>query len=93
MYLKSFSDIVVEYGASTEMKLVVDAFPHATIIWYKEDKQITVNDSFNLSPDSSILSIKNMQLKLKGNYSVKVGNENEEKIITFKVDISGIGEC
>ncbi|CAH2087946.1 unnamed protein product [Euphydryas editha] len=83
-------DVVIEYGASAEMKLIIDAFPPATIIWYKNDNKVTINDNFNISSDSSILTIKNMHLKLQGKYSVKVANEKEEKTISFKVKISGI---
>nr|XP_026491834.1 hemicentin-1-like isoform X1 [Vanessa tameamea] len=82
-------DITLEYGKTIDLKFIINASPPAIISWYKNDKQITVNDNYNLSSDNTILTIRNMLPKLKGKYTVKAVNDNTERNVTFNVSIIG----
>ncbi|XP_050355402.1 hemicentin-1-like [Nymphalis io] len=83
------NDVTIEFGKSNDFKFVINAMPPATITWYKNNVQITVNDNYNLSPDNTILTIKSMIPKLKGKYTIKAANDNVERNFTFNVFITG----
>ncbi|XP_046970773.1 hemicentin-1-like [Vanessa cardui] len=82
-------DVSIEYGKTIDLKFIINAYPPATITWYKDDEQITINDNYNLSSDNTVLTIKNMLPKLKGKYTVKAVNDITERNVTFNVLIIG----
>ncbi|OWR49308.1 hemicentin-2 [Danaus plexippus plexippus] len=87
--LESPKDLVIEYGSSSVLNFKVNAYPAATIGWYKKRKELFNDDDYEISADGSTLKIKYMHQSLRGFYSVKAMNEEEKKIIYFKIDMSG----
>ncbi|XP_061380842.1 hemicentin-1-like isoform X2 [Danaus plexippus] len=87
--LESPKDLVIEYGSSSVLNFKVNAYPPATIGWYKKRKELFNDDDYEISADGSTLKIKYMHQGLRGFYSVKAMNEEEKKIIYFKIDMSG----
>ncbi|CAG9571838.1 unnamed protein product [Danaus chrysippus] len=87
--LESPKDLVIEYGSSNVLNFKVNAYPPATIKWFKKTKELFNDADYEISSDGSALKIKHMHQGLRGFYSVKAMNEEEKKIIHFKIDMSG----
>ncbi|XP_046971066.1 disorganized muscle protein 1-like [Vanessa cardui] len=83
-------DKTVKYKNKIDFKCIVDAFPEVNITWFKDHEKITNDTNYNISKDSSTLTIKSMNTGLIGNYHVKIVNDYEAKDFPFKIAISGI---
>ncbi|CAH2087945.1 unnamed protein product [Euphydryas editha] len=80
-------DKKVEYNKSAEFKCIVNSWPPAKIIWFKNEKIIRTDENFMMSLDNSTLTIKGMKYHLKGKYHVNVSNTHETKVFSFEVKV------
>lgn len=85
----SFSDKTIGYGDSFNFKVIVDAYPPASITWNKGSTPINHDDNYNLSTENttSTLTLKNVDSAHAGNYFVEVSNGYHSENISFKVSL------
>lgn len=80
----------MEYKENAEFKCKVDSWPAATITWLRNKKIISSDENFIISPDNSTLTIKEVNTRLKGEYSVNVSNTYEAKVFSFQVKVPNL---
>lgn len=87
-----FLDTRIEYNKEGRLTCKADAYPPATITWYKDGKVITRDTNIDMSSDKSVLTIKHMQPELQGKFTCEARNDFDRKVYTAEVDIFGVGK-
>ncbi|KAJ8720967.1 hypothetical protein PYW08_006432 [Mythimna loreyi] len=83
-------DIIVEYNKEGSIVCKVDAYPPASITWYKDGAELSEDSNIDVSSDKSVLTIKYMQVDLQGRYTCEARNDFDRKVYIAKVTISGV---
>nr|XP_049697507.1 hemicentin-2-like [Helicoverpa armigera] len=88
--LEAPKDIHIDYKKEGQITCKVDAYPPASISWYKDGKDVSGNPHIQVSSDKSILTIKDMQPNLEGTYMCEAINDVDRKVFYSEVTISGV---
>lgn len=86
------TDTTISYKTEGKLYCIVDAYPPASITWYKDSNVVTIKDGIQISADGSVLTFEKMQPHDEGKYACAASNKEKTDIATAKVTISGVGE-
>ncbi|XP_073954425.1 hemicentin-1-like isoform X2 [Choristoneura fumiferana] len=83
-------DITIEYAKKGQIHCKVDAFPPASITWFKNYKHLTTDGNIELSADNSTLYIRSMAPYIADKYICQATNTLKREFAVFKVSIGGV---
>ncbi|KAF9796157.1 hypothetical protein SFRURICE_010166 [Spodoptera frugiperda] len=86
---KFYFDVI---DSPKEGKLVckVDAYPSATIKWYKDAKPLSSSSHIEISKDQTVVTLKDMQPGMEGKFMCEARNDKERKVFYSNVEIFGV---
>ncbi|CAG9782574.1 unnamed protein product [Diatraea saccharalis] len=84
------TDMKIEHRKNEKIFCIIDSYPPSTIIWYKQDKQVKVDDNIDIIENGTALYIKQMKPQLNGIYSCKAQNGVNSTALYFKIIIVGV---
>ncbi|KAF9410133.1 hypothetical protein HW555_010709, partial [Spodoptera exigua] len=83
-------DIRIKYAKEAELVCKIDAYPSATISWYKDAKPLSSSSRIEISKDNSVVTLKDMQPGMEGKYMCEANNDIERKVFYSNVEIFGV---
>ncbi|XP_022823932.1 hemicentin-2-like [Spodoptera litura] len=88
--IDSPKDIRIEYAKEGKLICKVDAYPSATINWYKDAKPLSSSSRIEISKDQTVVTLKDMQPGMEGKFMCEARNDKERKVFYSHVEIFGI---
>ncbi|KAH9643687.1 hypothetical protein HF086_001797, partial [Spodoptera exigua] len=88
--IDSPKDIRIKYAKEAELVCKIDAYPSATISWYKDAKPLSSSSRIEISKDNSVVTLKDMQPGMEGKYMCEANNDIERKVFYSNVEIFGV---
>ncbi|CAH1634799.1 unnamed protein product [Spodoptera littoralis] len=86
----TYQYIRIEYAKEGKLVCKIDAYPSATINWYKDAKPLSSSSRIEISKDKTVVTLKDMQPGMEGKFMCEARNDIERKVFYSHVEIFGI---
>ncbi|KAF9424430.1 hypothetical protein HW555_000569 [Spodoptera exigua] len=88
--IDSPKDTRIKYQKEGKLTCKIDAYPSATISWYKDAKPLSSSSRIEISKDNSVVTLKDMQPGMEGKYMCEARNDIDRKVFYSNVEIFGV---
>ncbi|CAH0663934.1 unnamed protein product [Spodoptera exigua] len=88
--IDSPKDTGIKYQKEGKLTCKIDAYPSATISWYKDAKPLSSSSRIEMSKDNSVVTLKDMQPGMEGKYMCEARNDIDRKVFYSNVEIFGV---
>ncbi|XP_028169127.1 hemicentin-1-like isoform X2 [Ostrinia furnacalis] len=87
--IESPKDTTIKYRNTGQVTCKINAEPPAEIKWLHKGKEIIPDGYIDISPDGSVLTIKDMRKHLSGTFACKAKSGIHDEEFIFNINISG----